>query len=49
MIPFIDYQKLRILVENGKKLLIVNYDIYDVTNYYKYHPEVNVLLKCNQN
>tara|TARA_B100000674_G_scaffold469686_1_gene456731 strand:- start:442 stop:732 length:291 start_codon:yes stop_codon:yes gene_type:complete len=45
MIPYIYYQKLRILVENGKKLLIVNYNIYDVTNYYKYHPGGKCIIK----
>ena len=45
MIPFINNNQLKLLVENGKKLLIVNYNIYDVTNYNKIHPGGKCILK----
>ena len=45
MIPFINNKQLKLLIENGKKLLIVNYNIYDVTNYYKIHPGGKCILK----
>ena len=45
MKPFINNNQLKLLVENGKKLLIVNYNIYDITYYYKNHPGGKCIFK----
>ena len=45
MIPYITIDQLKILVNNGRKLLNVNYNIYDVTNYYNNHPGGKCILK----
>jgi len=45
MIPYLNNNELKLLVNNGSKLLIVNYYIYDVTYYYKLHPGGKCILK----
>lgn len=38
MKQYISINQLKIFVNNDKKLLNVNYNIYDITNFYNYHP-----------